>query len=167
MPFTLRNYSPHDRDECLSVFRTNVPTFFRDHELNDFEQFIDASGCLYFVVLEDDEIVGCGGYGLTDDSETADLCWGMARADLHGKRVGEFLLLGRLHTIIENTVANAVRLSTSQLTDGFFRHYGFELQSIKHDGIATGLDDVEMRLELNDATKQTIIGKWEEVTDGS
>ena len=154
-----RPYTASDRDACVEVFRSNVPKFFRDHELEEFTDFIDAFECPYFVVLSDDEIIGCGGFGIEADSETASLCWGMVQQEHHGKRIGAYLLFFRLHEIATSTDAKFVRLRTSQHTEGFFRRYGFSIESTEPDGFAPGLDDVEMRIELTDANCE-VIGRF-------
>lgn len=158
-----RPYKPSDRDACIELFHTNVPHFFRDHELQEFTEFLDGDGCEYVVVLADGEIVGCGGFGVRDGSNAADLCWGMVHRDHQGKGVGAYLLLARLHAIATTTEAGSVRLGTSQHTAGFFRRYGFETQSKKPDGIAPGLDEVGMKLYLTAENRTWIQRQWREV----
>lgn len=170
MTLHFRAYRPADRDACMALFQSNVPRFFRDHELADFLEFVDSSGCPYFVVLSEASIVGCGGFGIRPGSEAADLCWGMVDQQEQGKRIGEFLLLARLREIVtKNTVdAEYVRpkhvcLVTSQLTDGFFRRYGFQVQKRKSSGIAAGLDEVDMRMELNEVSRAVIEQEWRRI----
>lgn len=155
-----REYSSADRDECLRVFRSNMPRFFRNHERPDFEAFIESGECPYFVVEEAGTIVGCGGYGVRTGSDHADLCWGMVDQSRHGQRLGEFLLLLRLSEIVREPGIKAVRLGTSQLTDGFFQRYGFAVCERKANGIAEGLDEVEMLLELTDETRGQVGELW-------
>ena len=155
-----REYSSTDRDECLGVFRSNMPRFFRDHEQPDFEEFIDSGECPYFVIEHAGTIVGCGGYGVRTGSDHADLCWGMVDQSRHGQRLGEFLLLLRLSEIIQDPGIKAVRLGTSQLTDGFFQRYGFAVCDRKVNAIAEGLDEVEMLLELNEETRSRVGEFW-------
>ena len=157
---TYREYTTADRDECLHVFRSNVPKFFRDHEQPDFEAFIDAGECPYFVIEESGTVVGCGGYGVRTVSDHADLCWGMVDQSRHGQRLGEFLLLLRLSEILRDPGIKAVRLATSQLTDGFFQRYGFAVCLRQENAIADGLDEVEMLLELTDENRSRISELW-------
>ncbi len=162
MAFTHRQYNSEDRGDCIRVFDSNVPKFFRDHERPDFVSFLDSEECPYFVIEFENAIIGCGGYGIREGSDQADMCWGMVAAEYHGKHAGEYLLLARLYEIVTATCATSVRLGTSQYTDGFFQKYGFAIQSIKPDGIDTGLDEVEMRLQLTDDAKQLITARWNE-----
>ena len=151
-----RPYRSSDRDACIEIFCSNVPRFFRDRELEDFTSFIDAFECPYFVVFSGEEIIGCGGFGMEADCETASLCWGMVRREHHGKRIGAYLLFFRLHEVATTTDARFVRLRTSQHTEGVLRRYGFSTESTEPDGFAPGLDDVEMKIELTDANRAEI-----------
>lgn len=162
MALEYRAYASADLDDCLEVFRSNIPRFFRDHEESQFVEFLTGGDGVYGVVLLDRHLVGCGGFGLQRGSPTADLCWGMIHSAHHRKHLGEYLLLARLHAIAATTDATAVRLGTSQHTAGFFRRYGFEIQATIPDGIASGLDDVEMRLELTADAKHRITARWED-----
>lgn len=156
MHLQFREYLRSDRDACIEVFQTNVPRYFREHELNEYLQFIDAGRCPYFVVDAAAGTLACGGFGFRPGSDTADLCWGMVDAEHHGRRLGEFLLLARLQRIVTHTHAQSVRLGTSQLTANFFLKYGFTIKSRAPDGIAEGLDDVQMRLDLTEDRRTAI-----------
>lgn len=155
-PGRLRPYTPADRRGCLAVFRSNVPTYFRDDEQADFERFIDTSGEPYLVLVRGGEVAACGGYGLRPGADAADLCWGMVRREAHGERLGERLLVARLDAIVRTMDVRAVRLVTSQHTDGFFARYGFRVVERSCGALAEGLDAVEMRLELTAAARSFI-----------
>lgn len=150
MGLEFRKYSAEDRADCIDVFRSNIPKYFRDFEQPEFEGFLDAGQHPYFVAtLSSARIIGCGGFGVTAGATTADLCWGMVASDFHGRHIGEFLLAGRLRAILgKRDDIDSVRLSTSQLTDGFYQKYGFAVVERQVDGIAEGLDTVQMRLSL-------------------
>ena len=165
-PF-FRDYSPSDRRDCMAIFSSNVPRFFRERERADFEAFIDTSGCPYFVVGVSHIIVGCGGYGIREPGGLADLCWGMIDASYHGNHCGEFLLLARLREIVDCQNVTGVRLTTSQLTEGFFQRYGFEVQSREADGIDDGLDSVEMRLDLTRDLRASVLARWQSMSGDS
>lgn len=160
MADVLRNYTPADRSACLAVFDSNVPRYFSARERPEFAAFIDSAACPYFVIESDGRIAGCGGYGVRSPHEPADLCWGMIAAEQQGHRLGELLLLGRLKEIAEDASIEAVRLVTSHLTDGFFGKYGFRELGRKPEGIAEGLDEVSMRLDLTPATRRRIRQQW-------
>ena len=137
--------------------------YFRDHELEEFLTFLDAAECPYFVVTAGTDVLGCGGFAICPGDHRADLCWGMVDARAHRKGVGAYLLFARLNGIAAHAEVKRVRLGTSQLTDGFFRKYGFCVQSQTADGIADGLDDVEMQLELTDEVRASFQRTWKEI----
>ena len=153
-----RQYLPGDRDDCLEVFCSNIPRYFREYEQQEFASFLDL-GTPYFVV-EVGSVVACGGYAVREGSDQADLCWGMVTAEYHGQNLGEFLLLGRLAEIVRRNQIQRVRLGTSQLTAGFFEKFGFAIQTTKENSIAEGLDDVEMNVALNDVFRESIQQRW-------
>lgn len=156
MNIELREFRASDREACMSVFQSNVPRYFREHELSDYLEYLDSSDLHYFIVVAEKKIVGCGGFGGSPGSLTADLCWGMVHSSHHRKGIGAFLLLTRLYKIINNTNFQQIRLGTSQLTDGFYRRYGFLIQSRIRNGIDNGLDDIEMLIELTDQVRESI-----------
>lgn len=153
--FSHRAYRTDDREDCLAVFASNVPRFFHARETQDFEAFLDGESDHYLVVLEGEDMVGCGGFALSEDRREASLCWGMIRGDRHGRGIGAQLLRARLQAIA-GTAAQSVRLSTSQHTEGFYRRFGFVVQSVQADGLAPGLDAVEMRLDLTEETSRSL-----------
>jgi len=142
-----RLYRASDRPACIGLFGTNVPRYFHENERQDFIGFLDTEALHYLLVLEGEDVLGCGGFSLGDDGRTANLCWGMVRSDRHGQGIGAQLLLARLQAIA-TTSATQVRLATSQHTAGFYQRYGFVVHSIQPNGFAPGLDEVEMRLTL-------------------
>jgi hypothetical protein len=164
MALLFRPYTDRDRASCLSVFQSNIPRYFRQHEQPSFEDFLDSSGCPYFVIERSGSLIACGGYGVRKGSDQADLCWGIVTAAEQGRGLGEYLLLGRLAEIVGHVGVSSARLGTCQLTDGFFAKYGFVVVDRQPEAIAAGLDAVEMRLELNGARRQWIVRRWQEVS---
>lgn len=137
-------YQENYKDECLRVFRSNIGTYFAEWESSEFEEFLDAYAIKlpYFVVVDNDEVVACGGYYQKDG--LAGLSWGMVERRHHGESIGKALLLHRL-TCIEEEYGNiTVEIDTSQLTQGFFEKYGFIPTKVEKDGYKPGLDKVYM-----------------------
>ncbi len=145
----VRPYSPADHAACLAVFDSNTPPFFDPAERPDFETFLDAPFCFYFVMEHDGALIGCGGYAIGEDESLASLVWGMVRNDLHRRGLGRFLVMFRLKEITRTSGAHWVRLGTSQHSAPFFEKQGFKLVSVEKDGYASGMDRVEMRMKLS------------------
>ncbi|HEY4364421.1 MAG TPA: GNAT family N-acetyltransferase [Bryobacteraceae bacterium] len=144
----VRPYAPADRGACLAVFDSNVPEFFRSEERREFEDFLTAPKCPYFVMELAEGIAGCGGYCLTEEQTAARMVWGMVRRELHRKGLGRFLLLYRLHEIGALAGVQLVQLDTSQAAAPFFASQGFKVTGVVKDGYGAGLDRVSMTMKL-------------------
>src|SRR4051794_40766580 len=105
-PMLVRDYTPADRAGCLAVFAGNAPPparagarrvfagtpppYFLPHEADEFAAFLDRPPGPYLVVVEDEVLVGCGGFRVA--GEAAALTWGMVRRERHRERIGWHLL---------------------------------------------------------------------------
>ncbi|MCA9044244.1 MAG: GNAT family N-acetyltransferase [Planctomycetaceae bacterium] len=167
MKLAFRRCLSQDREPCVSVFRSNTPQYFREHELTDFEAFLVSGQSRFFVVERFDEVVGCGGYRVRCGSGQADLCWGMIGCSYQGNRIGEYLLFARLHEIVQKENVCGVRVATSQHTDRFYHRYRFLVRSRQRDGIDDGLDCVCMHLNLSKHTRHWIVECWKRLSSNS
>jgi ribosomal protein S18 acetylase RimI-like enzyme len=147
-----RPYQPSDKKRCLKLFRSNVPKFFAPHEENEFAEFLEKPD-FYFVLEQDSQLLGCGGYGVSDS--TGYLAWGMVDHSQHGTGLGKRLLLERLNLLCQHDLQKII-LDTSQHTFGFFEKLGFVTQKVTRDGYGTGLHRYDMTLTLNEHSKTLI-----------
>jgi hypothetical protein len=148
-PFRFRDYCDSDRPACLAIFDSNVPTFFKEHERAQFEEFLHQLPCSFFVVEETGgALIGCGGYA----PERGRLVWGMVRRDCQRHGAGRFLLLSRLRRGYELHGPAKVMLATSQYSCGFFAREGFTTVQLTLDGWAPGLHRHDMELEVKEET---------------
>ena len=133
-------YTQDKFDQCVEIFKSNLNKYFADYELEEFKSFLNqvAHKSSYFVVLEMDEVVGCGGYEEYKNEFT--LTWGMIRRDLHGKGYGKKLTRYRLNAIRTEYPNSVIRIDTSQHTQGFYEKQGFKIEAIEKDGYKPGLD---------------------------
>lgn len=144
----IRPYVPGDLQGCLALFDSNVPRFFTEGEKQDFEAFLLGNPHSYVVAERDGQLVACGGWYLRDGE--ARLCWGMVRQDLQGQGVGRLLVEARLQALRAAGEVRAVSITTSQLTEGFYARWGLEVTERETDGLAPGIDRVEMRVTLQE-----------------
>lgn len=148
----LRDYRPSDKAACLAIFDSNLPEYFAKHERLDFEEFLDAPTCTYFVIESDTDpraIIACGGYHYDAETHKAIMCWGMVTRAHHKTGVGKALLVGRLTKLCAASNGQAVlTLNTSQYTYGFFEKFGFVITRIVEHGLAPGLHEYDMELRM-------------------
>ena len=85
-----RDFVPKDRDACLAVFDSNVPTYLAPEERVEFFEFLDDVNdrdCRYLVLVQDGSVVACGGLYIEPHEHTAALSWGMVDRTLHRQRL--------------------------------------------------------------------------------
>ncbi|HFK2918945.1 TPA: GNAT family N-acetyltransferase [Stenotrophomonas maltophilia] len=140
-----RLYHPADASACLSIFDSNVPTYFAPEERSDFERFLreQATDCAFQVIERDGSIVACGGLSRYGDGR-AGFCWGMVQRALHRQGLGRELALARLRQAEADPSIKRITLSTSQHSQGFYAGLGFQLTRVIGDGHGAGIDAVEM-----------------------
>lgn len=148
----VRPYRPEDKAACLALFDGNTPDFFTASERDDFDRFLDASVHPYLVIERNGRLVACGGYAQETDHETVGLCWGMVERSSHRAGLGRRLTEARLDAARATPGVRAVRLDTSQHTEGFYRRFGFVTYGVTPDGYGAGLHRHDMKLSLTAPT---------------
>ena len=134
----VRPYSPNDRAACLGLFDSNRPHYFTDEERGQFEAFLAAPSGSYYVLENDGDLLGCGGFVGESEVGLVKLIWGLVRHDLHRRGLGKFLLFYRLREIGKLAGMTMVRVETAEHTVGFFeRAGGFRVVTQEPDGRVT------------------------------
>ena len=134
----VRAYSPNDRAACLGLFDSNRPHYFTDEERGQFEAFLAAPSGSYYVLENDGDLLGCGGFVSESEVGLVKLIWGLVRHDLHRRGLGKFLLFYRLREIGKLAGMTMVRVETAQQTVGFFEKAGgFRVVTQGPDGRVT------------------------------
>ncbi|HEY1078361.1 MAG TPA: GNAT family N-acetyltransferase [Fontimonas sp.] len=145
----VRDFQSADTAACLEVFRSNVPKFFLHSEYSGFQSFLGNLPGPYLVIVDGtSRIVACGGLALSQQSRTADLCWGMVLQSEHRRGIGDLLLGERIKRASMLAEIDSIRLDTSQHTVGFYERQGFAVVSTEPDGYGPGLDRCEMKLTM-------------------
>lgn len=145
------SYVTGDFSSCLSIFESNVPTYFALAEREQFVQFLETKDplrYLYFVSTLDGAVVACHGLELDAKNKRASFVWGMVDRAFHGRGVGTCITRERIKIAKETPNFAEVVLSTSQRTHGFYARHGFVVTKITPDGFGPGLDCYDMRLLL-------------------
>lgn len=152
MKLRIRRYRPADRKGVLAAFRSNVPDHFPASEEAWLRACLDEPDGPLFVVVEGAEIVGFGGYELSEFYDLGTLVFGLVRADRHGTGVGRALLGYRLlHMAGRKLRPRYVTVDTHPHTAGFFQRCGFIEIARWPAGYRSGRDRVDLRFDLTDA----------------
>ena len=57
----IREYLTTDKEVVMNLIKLNTPNFFAKEEVNDLSNYLDKEIELYYVLLVDGKVVGCGG----------------------------------------------------------------------------------------------------------
>lgn len=137
---SIRPYRAEDKAQLIQLIRSNTPEYFAPEEEADFVSYLDNEIEDYFVVEQNEEIVGCGGVNYAENRSVGIISWGMIRPELHGNRIGTVLLQYRLDFLKNTENVKRITVRTSQLTYRFYEKNGFRLVDTKKDFWADGLD---------------------------
>ena len=142
----IRPYQKSDFAAVIKLLRLNTPNYFSQEEEEDLIYFLENEREQYYVVSINNEIVGCGGYNISEDKSTGIICWDIVHPNFQGKSVGRSLLNYRITQIKNVKSIRKITVRTSQLVYQFYEKQGFELIEIVEDYWAKGFHLYRMEL---------------------
>ncbi len=151
----IKKYEPIHRERCLEIFESNCPKFFDitekesllhwlDGQENNQNAYENTNTEYYYVIMNESEIIGCGGFYTMKDELCAKISWGMIDRNFHKKGFGRTLSLFRLKEIQEKYPNHVIALDTSQHTFPFYEKLGFITKKITPNSYGIGLDRYDM-----------------------
>lgn len=144
---TIREYKSIDKSTVINLIKLNTPKYFAPEEENDFSNYLDNERELYYVLLFNEKIVGCGGINFAENKTIGKISWDILHPEYQGKSLGSQLLKYRIEKIKAIDSIQKITVRTSQLAYKFYEKQGFELNEVKEDYWAKGFD--LYRMEYN------------------
>ena len=141
---TIREYDTKDKNEVINLIRLNTPEYFALDEEEDLNKYLETERELYYVLLYDQKLVGCGGINFADNNTTGKISWDILHPDYQGKSFGTKLLKHRIDKLNSINGVQKITVRTSQVAYKFYEKQGFELFEIKKDYWAEGFDMYNM-----------------------
>ena len=141
---TIREYEPSDKNDVINLIKLNTPEFFATDEEEDLKKYLEAERELYYILLYDEKIVGCGGINFSGDKTIGKISWDIFHPDYQGKSLGTKLLKHRIDKLNSIEGIQKITVRTSQVAYKFYEKQGFELFEIKKDYWAEGFDMYNM-----------------------
>ncbi len=142
----IRPYEKSDFGGVINLLRLNTPNYFSQEEEEDLIYFLENERQQYYVVEINKEIVGCGGYNLSENKSTAIICWDIVHPNFQGKSIGRNLLNYRITQIKNVKSIRKITVRTSQLVYQFYEKQGFVLVEIVEDYWSEGFHLYRMDL---------------------
>lgn len=142
----IRAYSPADKEEVLNLIRLNIPRYFAPFEEGDLSMYLDEESDHYFVVEENGNIIGAGGFNHFREERLARISWDLIHPNYHGRGIGSQLTRYRIKEIKKNFGVPEIQVRTTQLVYRFYEKMGFSTLATVKDFWAPGFDLYDMRL---------------------
>jgi len=136
----IQSYNHIDKLKIVDLFELNVPKYFSPIEKEDLLYYLDHHAQHFYVIKDDDKIIGCGGINYFEEEGNARLSWDIFDPYHHGKGFGSVLTQFRITKIKENKNVKKVVVRTTQLTFRFYEKMGFHLVQTTPDYWAKGFD---------------------------
>lgn len=149
----IRKYKPSDKSKLMAILRMNVPKYFAETEIDDFDNYLDNETEQYFVIEFNDEIVGSGGINFEYPNKTGKLSWDIINPHFQGKGLGTNLLKHRVDLLKAISEIEKIVVRTSQVAFRFYEKNGFVLQETQKDYWAKGFDLYKMIYQGNNSIK--------------
>jgi GNAT superfamily N-acetyltransferase len=144
-----RRYRSADREAVLRVFRSNVPDYFAAAEEPWLKQVLREAACPLFVLTEDRDLIGFGGFEVAEFANVAYLVFGMVDRRHHGRGLGRRLLEFRLARIaVARRAPRYVAVDTTPAIAPFFEHCGFDRIAEWPEGYRPGFDRIDLRYDF-------------------
>lgn len=136
----IRTFKETDIPLILEMFRLNTPKYFSPDEEKELEKYLKTERELYYVLEENEKLVGCGGINFKPDKTEAIISWDIFHPDHQGKGLGSSLLKHRIDKIHTFKEVKRIIVRTSQVVFLFYEKNGFQLLAVKKDYWAPGFD---------------------------
>jgi ribosomal-protein-alanine N-acetyltransferase len=156
----LREYKASDKEQCITIFKSNFPKFFDESELEPFVKWLDhqlgdgvyssptysnSEQDAYYVIEDRDKgIIGCGGFYILKDQKEARLAWGMIHSSFHKHGYGTALYNYRKNVLERDWPKYKIVLGTSQHTFSFYQKMGMKVTEITKAGYGPNIDKYDM-----------------------
>lgn len=145
----IRKHTDSDRIRIMELLKLNTPEYFSPEEEEDLIDYLDNHANNYYVIEDDNVIVGCGGFNLSEDGETGKISWDIFDPQSQGKGYGSALTKFRIQRIKEIEGVKIVSVRTSQLVYPFYEKFGLELREVVKDYWAKGFDLYRLDSDIN------------------
>lgn len=144
----LREYRDEDRDVLVRILKQNVPRYFAEGDVHDFEHYLDEKlWDRHYVYLDDrSDVVGCAGFYRKDEGVI-----GLAYMFFRPSSVGAEVIRPEFDRYLSRVKAElcpegdvAFVLNTTPRVSAFLKRFGFVVTDVVEDGYAEGYDMVNM-----------------------
>jgi len=147
-----REYQHRDRFQLIQILKRNIPKYFSDNEIDDFEEYLDKEHWDYHNVYlnSEDRVVGCAGFYLKSPGVIG-LTWAFFEPGQLGGASARKVLERYLSTAARQICPNgnaALLLNTTPRVAKLMERFGFKVTSFEEGGYASRYDMVGMEKRI-------------------
>ena len=142
----IRKYKSEDKKDLVKVLDHNVPKYFAETELADYEEYLDKHIQDYYVAVLEDKIIAGGGINYVKEKQIAKISWDIVDLPYHHQGIGSMLLSHRLEILSSKKDVKNIIVRTSQYAYQFYEKKGFKLLERHKDYWAPGFDMYKMKI---------------------
>ncbi|MCI0919742.1 GNAT family N-acetyltransferase [Sphingobacterium rhinopitheci] len=140
----IRKFKLEDKEKLVRILINNVPRYFAETEVDDYEEYINGKVQDYYVAQLGDEIIAAGGINYDKDRQLAKISWDIVDIPFQKQGIGRLLMKHRLEVIAAKKDIKSIIVRTSQHAYGFYEKMGFKLLERHKDYWAKGFDMYKM-----------------------
>ena len=147
----IRKFESSDREKVINLLRMNTPDFFSPNEEKDLIYYFDFHADNYYVIENQNNIIGAAGFNLSVDGKTVHLSWDIIHPEYQRKGVGSELTRFRIERIKAIETVQTLAVRTSQLAYKFYEKFGLILRETVRNYWDEGFDLYRMECDIKDA----------------
>lgn len=144
----IRSYQSTDLAPLLHLVQLNTPTYFHPSEKQDYKLYLEEEREDYFVVEQENKIIGAGGINYFKDAQLARISWDVLHPNYQKKGIGGKLLRHRIMHVKKQPAFHTIEVRTAQGVCQFYEKFGFQLIKIEKDYWAKGYHLYQMQQKL-------------------
>ena len=147
----IRKFESSDREKVINLLRMNTPDFFSPNEEKDLIYYFDFHADNYYVIENQNNIIGAAGFNLSGDGKTGYLSWDIIHPEYQGKGIGSELTRFRIQRIKAIDTVQTLAVRTSQLAYKFYEKFGLILRETVRNYWDEGFDLYQMECDIKGA----------------
>jgi len=147
----IRKFESSDREKVINLLRMNTPEYFSPNEEKDLIYYFDFHADNYYVIENQNNIIGAAGFNLSGDGKTGYLSWDIIHPEYQRKGVGSELTRFRIERIKAIETVQTLAVRTSQLAYKFYEKFGLILRETVRNYWDEGFDLYQMECDIKGA----------------
>ncbi|HJO70265.1 MAG TPA: GNAT family N-acetyltransferase [Flavobacteriaceae bacterium] len=128
----IREFKNSDLEELRLIFKKNIPQFFSENDLKDFDEYLENNHDTYLVIENKEGLVGGAGY-VKENENTGRVTYSFINPKYHRQGFGGILVNQCIKKLKSDKDITCIEVLTSNLAHKFWMKFNFKIKFIKKD----------------------------------